>query len=282
MGSGRIRAAHGDIPVPVPAVARLAVGWPTVTGELLPPRGHAIGAEGHGHGHDGRRVPPGVAPGIGELTTPTGMALLRALADRPGPQPALQVEAIGLGAGTKDTPGLPNVVRVFIGRAWQGQGVGAAQTPVDADDTPTRAVQLEANVDDLDPRLWPGVVDSLLSDGALDAWLTPIVMKGGRPAVTVHALVRTGDAPSASERIMALTGSLGVRRHVVERSIRTRSFEEVALEGHRIRGKVARDTDGVVRRREPEFRDVAAAARALGMTERQALAQARALCEEDR
>src|SRR5699024_4467700 len=136
VGSGRIRAAHGDIPVPVPAVARLALGWPTVAGEILPARGHGH-SHAHSHGHDhphdhdhelpvhaqggphehgGRRVPAGVAPGIGELATPTGVALLRGLAASSGPQPMMTTEALGVGAGTKDTPGRPNVVRVLVGR----------------------------------------------------------------------------------------------------------------------------------------------------------------------
>lgn len=133
VGSGRIRAAHGDIPAPVPAVVRLATGWPTVAGEILPPRGHApthshsaSAAHGHGqrpphteggpHEHGGQRVPEGVAPGIGELATPTGVALVRGLAERHGPQPALVTEALGVGAGSKDTPGRANVVRVLIGQ----------------------------------------------------------------------------------------------------------------------------------------------------------------------
>lgn len=332
VGSGRIRAAHGDIPVPVPAVARLAMGWPTVAGDLLPARGHSHGNDHqHDHTHDvapdaeeqlpehavggphsapRRPLPAGVAPGIGELATPTGVALIRALCRASGPQPTMETLALGVGAGTKDTPGRPNVVRVLIGTRpvapadttaapadASAVSVGAdpaagtafthdtadahrpsnAHGPLDAHDTPTRAAQLEANVDDLDPRLWPGVVDSLLAEGALDAWLTPIIMKGGRPAVTVHTLVRSEAAETISARIMALTGSLGVRRHLVERMIRIRSFEEIELDGQRIRVKVARDAAGDVQRREPEFRDVAAAARALGITEREALDRARAL-----
>ena len=289
VGSGRIRAAHGDIPVPVPAVARLALGWPTVAGELLPPRGHGHGhhahphdhhvevpvsdaalpahAQGGPHEHGGRRVPDGVAPGIGELATPTGVALLRTLAATAGPQPMLVTESLGVGAGTKDTPGRPNVVRVLVGRP-----VGAS---ADAHDTPAAALQLEANVDDLDPRLWPGVLDELLSSGALDAWLTPIVMKQGRPAQTVHALVRDGDEQRIAELLMDRTGTLGVRRHRVEREIRTREFREVAVDGQRIAVKIARDHEGGVRRREPEFRDVAAAARELGISEREMLERAR-------
>ncbi|MBB5833024.1 LarC family nickel insertion protein [Brachybacterium aquaticum] len=329
VGSGRIRAAHGDIPVPVPAVTRLALGWPTVAGELLPPRGHGH-AHGHGHGHShghshshthahgeehgeehdhphdhshphdhphspvpdsdatlpahaqggphehgGRRVPDGVAPGIGELATPTGVALLRGLATTAGPQPMLVADALGVGAGTKDTLGRPNVVRVLVGRAWGATPSADAPHPADAHQTPTAAVQLEANVDDLDPRLWPRVVDELLENGALDAWLVPISMKHGRPAVTIHALVREGEEQAASDLLMDRTGTLGVRRHRVERTIRTREFTHVEVRGQRIAVKIARDGDGAVVRREPEFRDVAAAARVLGVSERAMLDLAR-------
>ena len=364
VGSGRIRAAHGDIPVPVPAVARLALGWPTVAGEILPPRGHALShghdlshshadahmhshgehhgadrgqdhghahphsddpvpdsdaalpahAQGGPHEHGGRRVPSGVAPGIGELATPTGVALLRGLASSAGPQPMLVTEALGVGAGTKDTPGRPNVVRVLVGRPFTAEPHAAGQLsaalpataprstaprafdpdsadpaasdlapvpstlaanelpaddlPPDAHATPTSALQLEANVDDLDPRLWPRVLEELLDAGALDAWLVPISMKHGRPAVTIHALVREGSEGPAASLLMDRTGTLGVRMHRVERIIRTREFTEVEVRGQRIAVKIARDQDGAVVRREPEFRDVAAAARVLGISER--------------
>ena len=189
----------------------------------------------------------------------------------------LLTEALGVGAGTKDTPGRPNVVRVLVGRPIGPAPAG--HDTADAHDTPTTALQLEANVDDLDPRLWPGVIDELLDHGALDAWLTPIIMKQGRPAVTVHALVRDGAQAAVSDVLMDRTGSLGVRRHRVEREIRTRAFTEVTVDGQRIAVKVARDADGVVRRREPEFRDVAAAARELGISEREVLVRARAAAE---
>ena len=178
-------------------------------------------------------------------------------------------EARGGGAGTKDTPGRPNVVRVLVGRP-HGDGL-----PPDAHATPTAALQLEANVDDLDPRLWPRVIEELLETGALDAWLVPISMKHGRPAVTVHALVREGSEDAAATLLMDRTGTLGVRRHRVERVIRTREFTEVEVRGHRIAVKIARDQDGAVVRREPEFRDVAAAAWALGISERTMLDLAR-------
>ncbi|WP_262424979.1 LarC family nickel insertion protein [Brachybacterium sp. Z12] len=212
---------------------------------------------------------PGSPPASASSRPPTGVALLRGLAATAGPQPMLVTEALGVGAGTKDTPGRPNVVRVLVGRA-QGNDL-----PADAHATPTAALQLEANVDDLDPRLWPRVIEELLETGALDAWLVPISMKHGRPAVTVHALVREGSEDAAATLLMDRTGTLGVRRHRVERVIRTREFTEVEVRGHRIAVKIARDQDGAVVRREPEFRDVAAAARALRISERTMLDLAR-------
>ena len=256
------------------------------------------------HEHGGRRVPEGVAPGIGELATPTGVALVRGLAATAGAQPAMTLEALGVGAGTKDTPGRPNVVRVLVGtpgpEAPHDVGASAASdvpagttapvgpatdepaglsAPGDAHATPTTAMQLEANVDDLDPRLWPGVVDALLDAGALDAWTTPIVMKRGRPATTLHVLAREEAVEEIAELMMQGTGSLGVRRHRVERIIRRRAFTEVTVDGQRIAVKVAHAADGTVVRREPEFRHVAAAAAALGVSEREMLGRARAAAE---
>ena len=112
------------------------------------------------------------------------------------------------------------------------------------------------------------LLEELLDAGALDAWLVPISMKHGRPAVTIHALVREGSEGPAAALLMDRTGTLGVRMHRVERIIRTREFTEVEVRGQRIAVKIARDQDGAVVRREPEFRDVAAAARVLGISER--------------
>src|SRR5699024_10754082 len=263
VGSGRIRAAHGDIPVPVPAVARLALGWPTVAGEILPARGHGH-SHAHSHGHDhphdhdhelpahaqggphehgGRRVPAGGAPGTRELAPPTGLALLRRLAAASGPPPLLTTQALGAGAGPRAHPGRPNVVRVLVGRPPAAEQPPAAvagdSLPADAHGTPAAALQLEANVADLDPRLWPRVVEQLLEAGALDAWLVPISMKHGRPAVTVHALVREGSEEATAALLMDRTGTLGVRRHRVERVIRTREFTEVEVRGHRVAVKIA-------------------------------------------
>ncbi|MEU8616166.1 nickel pincer cofactor biosynthesis protein LarC, partial [Actinoplanes sp. NPDC048791] len=232
VGSGRTRSGHGDLPVPVPAVAQLARGW---------------------------RVRAG---GTGELATPTGMAAIRALATSCEDLPAMAVEEVGSGAGGRDTPGRANVVRVLV-------GVLTAAEPAES------MMMLETNVDDLDPRLWPGVLAGLLADGAADAWLVPIVMKKGRPAHTLSVLCRPQRAGVLRERMLRDTSTLGVREQVLHRYAVPRTFVDIELDGGTIAVKVAH-RDGVITQVMPEFDDVAAAARRLERPERLVLQQAAA------
>jgi uncharacterized protein (TIGR00299 family) protein len=231
VGSGSVRTAHGRLPVPAPAVAELARGW---------------------------RIRAG---GEGELATPTGMALIRALAGRCEDLPPMTVDAIGVGAGTRDTPARPNVVRVLI-------GAPAAGTDQDA-------VLLEANVDDLDPRIWPTVLADLLQAGASDAWLSPIVMKKGRPAHTLSALCSPAAVAAVQARIFRDTSTLGVRSAPRRKTALARLFVPVEVDGHPVAVKVGH-AGGVIAQAMPEFADVAALARARGMAERVALARASA------
>ena len=236
VGAGRVRTAHGDLPVPVPAVAQLARGW---------------------------RVRSG---GTGELATPTGMAVIRALATGCEDLPSMQVEAVGVGAGSRDVPGRANVVRVVLG----------AGTPAASPDRPADpAVLLEANVDDLDPRLWPEVLSGLLRCGAADAWLVPIIMKKGRPAHTLSVLCRPEQTEVLRERILRDTSTLGVREGAMRKYATPRAFVDVAVSGATVAIKVGHHR-GVIAQVMPEFDDVAALARRLGRPERQVLAEATA------
>jgi uncharacterized protein (TIGR00299 family) protein len=231
LGSGRVRTAHGELPVPAPAVAELSRGW---------------------------RVRSG---GAGELATPTGMAVLRALARGCEDLPPMTVDAVGVGAGGRDTPGRPNVVRVLLGAATTG---GPEPAP---------AVRLEANVDDLDPRLWPGVLARLLADGASDAWLVPILMKKGRPAHTLTVLCRPEHAAALRDRMFAETSTLGVREHDLRKVALDRGFATVAVAGGTVAVKVGH-AGGVLVQVMPEFADVAALAGRTGRPERLLLQEA--------
>jgi hypothetical protein len=220
VGSGRMQVAHGDMAIPGPAVTELARGWTISAG------------------------------GQGELATPTGMALLTALSDRCEELPTMTVGAVGVGAGSRDTVGRPNVTRVLIA------------TAATADITPEDAVVLETNVDDLDPRIWPSVLAALLEAGAADAWLVPITMKKGRPAHTLTVLTPAHGADALRRLMFDHTTAFGVRQTAVQKYPLQRGWSDVTAGGTPIPVKIAHQ-GGLVTRATPEFEDVAALAAAL-------------------
>lgn len=240
VGSGVVRTEHGELAVPVPAVAELAHGWSVVAG------------------------------GIGELATPTGVALLTTLAAECGPLPALRVEAVGVGAGSRDPAGRANVVRVVVGEA--AAAATAAAAGPDADEPADVAVVIEANIDDLDPRLWPGVLAALLAAGASDAWLSPIVMKKGRPAHTLHVLAPTERMTALRHVVLEQTTTMGVRETAVRKYALPRAWVPVEIPGGSVRVKVA-DLDGLIVQATPEFDDAEALAARLGVPVRDVLAE---------
>ncbi len=238
VGSGTVRTAHGELPVPVPAVVELLRGVPTT------------------------------GAGEGELATPTGAALLASVVSAWGPQPPLRVAAQGVGAGTREVAGRPNVVRVLLGETWASPEVGE----------PSAALLLESNVDDLDPRLWPDVLTRLLAAGASDAWLVPVLMKKGRPAHTLCILVPDEPATATAVRgvVFRETSAIGLREAVVAKHALDRAEHAVSVgppPGQRVRVKVA-VLDGVPVNAQPEWDDVAAAASALGRPAKAVLAEA--------
>ena len=246
VGSGHVRGAHGVLPVPPPAVAELLRGYPSYAG------------------------PPG-APAM-ELCTPTGAAILATVATSWGPQPAMTTTSIGIGAGSRDPQGHANVLRILVA----GEG-GAA-----ADATP---LLIETNVDDLDPRVWPSVIAALLDAGASDAWLTPILMKKGRPAHTLSVLVSADRAAGVRDTIFRQTSTIGLREQALAKHALARTIDAIEVDGHRIAVKLARH-DGVLVNAQPEYDDVARAAAALGRPVSDVLAAAiaatHALLEEQR
>jgi uncharacterized protein (DUF111 family) len=211
-----------------------------------------------------RGVPSAGGPVDLELCTPTGAALLATLADEWGAQPAMAVDRVGVGAGGRDPAGHANVLRVLVGEATTG-----ARSATEAG----TAVLLETNVDDLDPRIWPGVIAALLEAGASDAWLTPILMKKGRPAHTLSVLVAEPRAGAVRREIHRQTSTIGLREQRVVKHELDREMTTVELHGHTVAVKVAR-LGGEVLNVQPEFEDVAAAARALGQPVKTVMAAA--------
>jgi uncharacterized protein (TIGR00299 family) protein len=244
LGGGSVRAGHGDLhgklPVPGPAVLALLA---------------AAGAPASG------------GPVDVELCTPTGAALVTALATSWGTLPSMEVDVVGSGAGTRDLPGRPNVVRLVLGAAAH-----AAGTPV-----VEPAILLETNVDDLDPRVWPAVLARLMAAGASDAWLSPILMKKGRPAHTLSVLCPPAAQTQLVSVVLQETPSLGIRVTRPDKFVAGRRMTEVVLDGQPIAVKVGLGPAGEVLTATPEWDDVAATAQVLGRPVREVLARAAAL-----
>ncbi|HEV7653982.1 MAG TPA: nickel pincer cofactor biosynthesis protein LarC [Mycobacteriales bacterium] len=189
-----------------------------------------------------------------EMCTPTGAALLAATVTGWGPLPGLVPSRTGVGAGGRDPAELPNVLRLVLGEESQ----------------PAQAVVLETNVDDLDPRLWPDVLDRLLAAGASDAWLSPILMKKGRPAHTLHALCPHATVAAVRAEIFRRTSTLGVREVPVGKTALQRETGAVTVGGERIATKRAL-LDGRLVNVSVEFEDVRRAADVLGLPVKEVL-----------
>jgi uncharacterized protein (TIGR00299 family) protein len=226
-GTGMVRAAHGLLPNPAPAVVELLAGAPT-------------------YGVD---VPV-------ELTTPTGAGVLAALCTSWGPMPAMTITTSGFGAGTRDLDALPNLTQVVVGTAESASTTGQ---PV---------LLLECNVDDVTGETLAHAVQSLLAAGAHDAWLTPIVMKKGRPAHTVSVLADPALAGALTDLLRRETGTLGVRGSTQQRWPSPRTTDSVEVHGQRVRVKVGGDRVKV------EHDDAADAARRTGIPLREVVSLA--------
>ena len=232
VGHGHIKSAHGTLPNPAPAVTALAA----LRGVTL------VGLDDHR-----------------ELATPTGVALMVALADSFGAMPPITVSSVGYGAGTNDISGRANVVKVVIGETLEKTVLSGAGQDVQL---------LEANVDDVSGEVIAHTIAELLTAGAHDAWATPIVMKKGRPAFTVHALCDLALTEKISAVLVSETGTLGLRGSVIQRWPQTREEKSVTVHGHTIRIKVGSGRIKV------ENDDAVTASRALSLPLREVLALA--------
>jgi hypothetical protein len=231
VGTGTVRAAHGVLPNPAPAVVELLEGAPVV-----------------GTSHDV------------ELTTPTGAALLAGLADAYGPVPSFRVRACGYGAGTRDLEGAPNVLQVVLGELEvAGDGPATYRDLICRDATYQDLVVLEANVDDVTGEVLAHTVGALMGAGALDAWLVPVVGKKGRPGHVVAVLAEPQGVAELAGVLVAETGTLGFRQHRVGRWALPRRTVEVEVRGEIVRVKVG------PQRLKAEYDDCARAAASLGV-----------------
>jgi uncharacterized protein (TIGR00299 family) protein len=237
VGSGMVRSEHGLLPVPAPAVL-------------------SVLAEADAPIHAG--------PVAREMCTPTGAALLASTVSRWGGLPPMRVHTSGCGAGTRDHDEIPNVLRIVL-------GVPAEEATDDA--ALDQALVLESNVDDLDPRLWPAVLAALFDAGASDAWLTPILMKKGRPAHTLSVLTTPQNADAVRRVVFTESSTIGMREHRVGKRALVREMRTVTVDGVDITVKVAL-LDGEVANVTPEYDDVAAAADRLSRPVKAVLAAA--------
>jgi pyridinium-3,5-bisthiocarboxylic acid mononucleotide nickel chelatase len=238
LGAGVIEMRHGQFPSPAPATVALLEGA-QITG-LHPMAGATAGAT------------------TGETVTPTGAALLRAAGCRYGPMPAMRVTGSGYGAGGRDVPGRPNVLPALLGEPLDDPALASPASGGSAGG-PETLIMVETTVDDVTGELLGDLPGLLLGAGALDAWITAVTGKKGRPAHVVTALCRPGRDGPVQARLLAETGSLGARRHPVQRDALPRREAEVTVQGHRIRVKIG------PHRAKPEHDDVAAAALATGL-----------------
>jgi uncharacterized protein (TIGR00299 family) protein len=217
VGSGMVECAHGTFPVPAPATADLLRGIPTYSAHVQK-----------------------------ELVTPTGAALVRALDPTFGEQPAMRVEAIGYGAGTRNPKGFPNALRISVGEK-------------DASQSADTVTVLETALDDLSPQVLAWVAEQALAEGAMDVMLTPVIMKKGRPGTLLTVLCSEAKRPQLERLILRETSTLGMRIRRDERSCLERHHVPVQTAYGEIRMKIGR-LAGEVLNAAPEFEDCRAAA----------------------
>lgn len=197
VGEGWVKTAHGTLPVPPPAVAELLKNHPV----------YSAGAKA-------------------ELVTPTGAAIISTLAESCGSFPELCYQKIGWGAGGRDFPDFPNILRVFHGKKQDFH-------------SDKSIYQVEANIDDSNPQVLAGFMDTALAKGALDIYFTPVTMKKNRPATKLSMLTDVSHLDSLLDSLFRETSSIGVRYYPVERRILKREFVTVEVMGEPVKMKRA-------------------------------------------
>ena len=214
VGGGTVKCAHGILPVPPPAVVELLTGVPTYSSGIQK-----------------------------ELVTPTGAAIVKTLASRYGAFPAMTVSKSAYGAGSRDLPGQPNVLRLIV-----GEGTRSTET------APEMVSVIEANLDDLNPQVFGYVMDRLFAEGALDVFGTPVQMKKGRPGMVLTVLARPEQTSQMTKIIFAETTTLGVRMREERRQVLQRRSTSVQTQWGEVRMKIA-NMNGTITNYAPEYED---------------------------
>ena len=216
VGGGSVQCAHGTFPVPAPATVELLKDSPV----------YSSGVQA-------------------ELVTPTGAAIVKVLAKRFAAFPEMKIEKSGYGAGTREFPGLPNVVRLTVGESASTLAAKTASEIVTV---------LEANLDDLNPQVFGYVMDRLLEEGALDVFGMPVQMKKNRPGTLLTVLCKPEDASKLTQLLFTETTTLGVRRRDEVRQTLARRWENVRTQWGEVRIKIA-SMNGTVTNYAPEYED---------------------------
>ena len=220
LGSGTINTRHGTLPVPAPATAEMLKGIPVYS------------------------------EGRGELTTPTGAAIISTLCQEFGPMPAMKISSIGTGAGSRQESDMPpNTLSLYLGRPYQQSNTS---------DNTTVTV-METNIDDMSPEIYAHVMELLFKAGALDVWLTPIIMKKSRPATTLSALCHEKHVHELGRIILSQSTALGLRIRQEKRTTLKRNVRKVNTPYGSLRVKDA-FMDGRLIRSIPEYEDAHEAA----------------------
>src|SRR3981189_15028 len=215
VGGGTARMAHGVLPVPAPATAKLLQGKPTYSNGVQK-----------------------------ELVTPTGAAIVATLCTAFGPQPQMSVSAIGYGAGTADLEGQPNVLRIMVGEAAEKVVPGYDQ----------EITVIEANLDDMNPQIYGYFQEKALVAGALDVFTTPVQMKKNRPGTLLTVLCQPGDVQTLMSLIFAETTTFGVRTYSAQRRVLPRESGSVKTKFGEVRVKLSR-VNGRILHVAPEYDD---------------------------
>jgi len=234
LGSGFVDTAHGRFPIPAPATLELLKGVPTQ---------------------------PSADPV--ELVTPTGAAILAEFCTRFGPMPAMSIEKIGYGAGSRDLEKTPNMLRAVLGEAASGASPDNDVVGV-----------IETNIDDMNPQLFGDVMERLLEAGALDVFLTPVQMKKNRPGTLLTVLCECNHVDRMTELLLHHTTSFGVRVHEAQRRKLAREIVKVQTRFGEIEVKIGRLGDTIVSR-SPEFESCKQAAVKAGVAVKEVYEEAR-------